>query len=368
MIPRLVTAVVVSAAFVLSAPFMGQIRAALRSAFPGRFVLIVGAAVAAAVAAALVAAVVRIRTRRGLRFGAITLALVMAVAYSVVSRTGVPDADAVERVHFIEYGLMTFLFYRAWKATADTSSIGLPILAGVIVGTLDEWLQWFIPVRVGEARDVLLNLVAITCGLLFSLAIDPPESLSFRLGRRSRRMLCLTAAATVVVFAAFVHAVHLGYLVPIEPFGQFRSHYTSSELRTLAADRTMRWRADPPLVLKRLSREDQYMDEGLWHIRRRNERWAEQDFTTSWRENAILEMFFAPVLDTPSYVTLAPSRWPPEQRSAALERSDSSAAFLSVAEPYPILTWSKAMFWLVAGAVAGGLVVLGGRPIAARRA
>ena len=98
------------------------------------------------------------------------------MGYSVVSSSGLPDVDVVERVHFIEYGLLTWLFYRAWRANGDLSMFILPVLAGVLVGTLDEWLQWFIPVRVGEARNVLLNLVAIACGLLFGAALEPPHA------------------------------------------------------------------------------------------------------------------------------------------------------------------------------------------------
>ncbi len=41
----------------------------------------------------------------------------------------------------------------------------LPVLAGLLVGTADEWLQWFIPNRVGEIADILLNGIAIGCGL-----------------------------------------------------------------------------------------------------------------------------------------------------------------------------------------------------------
>src|SRR5262245_40756935 len=111
MTARLVTAILVSATFVLSAPFMGQIRAAIRSAFPGRFVAIVGGAILAAVAGALLVALVRIRERRVIRYGAIAVAVVVAIVYSAASRTGNPDADVVEHVHFIEYGILTFLFY-----------------------------------------------------------------------------------------------------------------------------------------------------------------------------------------------------------------------------------------------------------------
>ena len=77
--------------------------------------------------------------------------------------------DVVQRFHFLEYGVITFLFYRAWKPLEDQRYWCCLVLAGLIVGTADEWLQWFIPNRVGEIADVLLNGIAIGCGLLFSL-------------------------------------------------------------------------------------------------------------------------------------------------------------------------------------------------------
>ena len=168
----LILAIVVSASVVLSAPFVGQIRAALRAAFPGRFVAIVGGAVAVTIGLAVVAALARIRLpraqsrgdRRVVRYGAIAAAVVVGTAYISRFSTGNPEVDAVERVHFVEYGLVTLLFYRAWRTRGDVSSLLLPVLAGLIVGTVEEWLQWFLPVRVGEARDVFLNLAAIACG------------------------------------------------------------------------------------------------------------------------------------------------------------------------------------------------------------
>ena len=73
----------------------------------------------------------------------------------------------------------------------------------------------------------------------------------------------------------------------------------------------MLWQTEPPIRIKRLSREDQYLDEGLWHVRRRNS--AEVD--EAWHENLILERFFVPVLDLPTYASPNGNRWPPEQRA-----------------------------------------------------
>jgi hypothetical protein len=347
---RLAAAAAASAAVVLSAPFMGQVRAALRSAFPRQFVAIVGTSVAIAIAAALVIALVRIRDRRAARYGAIAAAVGLGAGYTLAFATGTPEVDVVERVHFVEYGLVTLLFYRAFKAAGDLSIFLLPVFAGVLVGTLEEWFQWFIPVRVGEARDVLLNLVAIGCGLLFSTGIDPPRRFTARPARPSAARIGAAAGVVLLVFAAFVDAVHIGHELADPDIGTFKSRYTLGELDALSKDRAARWRTGPPTTFTRISREDQYMDEALWHIRRRNAAWSDGDASTAWGENLILERHFAPMLDTPTYAGMSGHRWPPEQRADAERRAAAGTApFASTAEPYPIVTWPRAIYWTGVG-------------------
>jgi len=89
------------------------------------------------------------------------------------------------------------------------------------------------------------------------------------------------------------------------------------------------------------------MDEGLWHIRRRNEDWTAGNYSGAWHENLVLERFYQPVLDTSSYALPAGGRWPTEQRADAATRAGAAAAspFVSDAEPYPILIWPKPLFW-----------------------
>jgi hypothetical protein len=352
-----------SAAVVLSAPFMGQVRAMLRSAFPGHFAAVVAGGVGAAVVAAVAAALVRVRDRRAARYGAILGAVGVGAAYSLATASGTPDVDAVERVHFLEYGLISFLFYRAWRAGSDVSDVSivaLPIAAGVIVGTLEEWFQWFIPNRVGEVRDVLLNLVAIGCGLAFSIGVDSPPAFAWRPRRGSAQAIGMWFGAAALVFALFVDSVHLGHEISDPGTPRFRSRYTSEELSTRARDRVERWQTTPPTKLVRLSREDQYMDEGLWHIRRRNESWQANDFAAAAGENRILETFFAPVLDTPSYAAPGISRWPAVQREDAERRRPAGAPeYISHAQPYPVLVWPRGAFWLAAGLCAAAPALAG---------
>jgi hypothetical protein len=361
---RLLPAVVAAVALIVGAPFIAGLRAAVREAFPAHFVLIVVGVMGAAIGVAVLLALVRIRQQRMLRYGAIALALAVGVAYAAAFSSGSAEQDAVERFHFVEYGLVTLLFYRAWKHAADISALALPLLAGVLVGTLEEWFQWFVPVRVGEVKDVFLNLVAIACGLLFSVALDPPARLRWGMTSSSARHTGLLAATVVVAFAAFFHTLHLGYRVHDGEIGTFDSRYSSAELLRLSVERAARWRTEPPVTWRRLSREDQYLTEGLVHVQHRNRMWESGDVAAAWAENRILEKYFQPVLDTPSYVTSTGHRWPPEQREDADRRSAGTRTlnYISDAYPYELYEWPRPYYWAVVITVAGALLV----PAAAR--
>jgi hypothetical protein len=356
---RLLPAVALSLALILTSPLIGQFRTSLQNAFPGHYRTLLVVVVGGFVALALAAALMRIRDRRPLRYAMIVAALTMGVAYAMLSRTGDAAVDAVERFHFVEYGLITFLFYRAWRPVGDASLFLLPVLAGVLVGTLEEWLQWFVPARVGEARDVFLNLWAIVCGLLFSVALDPPERLAFFLRLESWALVRRLAALVVVVFALFFHSVHLGYEIEVPEAAPFRSAYTRERLAELARERAERWQTDPPLTWSRYSREDQYFSEGIALVRLRNRCWDRGDMACAWRKNVILERYYAPVIDAPSYVSAGGHRWPREQLEDASRRL--SAGDLNVPEDVDdsiIFTWSKPLFWTAVAAAVALLLLL----------
>jgi hypothetical protein len=365
---QFLVACIASAAIVLVSPFMGQLQSFLRRSLSTRaYVLLFGAGVLAAVGAAVVFAFARIRERRAERLMLLVAALVIGGGYMWLTRTPFAEVNAVERVHFVEYGLIAFLFYRAFvhrgdaRSGTDISAVILPLLLAFMVGTVDEWLQWFIPVRVGEAHDVFLNLAAIVCGLLFGLALIPLEGFSWPPGPRALRRIGVTAAIVWLVFATFVSQVHLGHDNQFDGIGRFRSHYTIDRLIELQKDRLHRWNADPPRTLRRLSREDQYLDEGIWHVRRRNMAQPVE----AWHENLILERFYAPVLDIPTYASPNVNRWPIEQRkNMEAVVSGTDGGFVSTAEPYPIVTWRRELFWPIAAAVA---ILLAVTPMMMRR-
>lgn len=357
---RLLTACAASAAIVLASPFMGQLQSLLRSSLSTRvYVLLLGAAVFVSIIAAIATAFVRIKGHRWLRVWMMAAALLLGFAYTSVMSTGDPTIDAVERVHFIEYGLIAVLFYRVWRRQGDLSTFVLPLLCGFIVGTLDEWLQWFIPYRVGEMHDVFLNLTALAGGVLFGIALEPPPQFAMVNSALAMRRIGVASAITLLVFAGFVSSVHLGYVHDVEGIGRFHSQHTIEELRTLQADRLQRWALSPPIGIRRLSREDQYLDEALWHVRERNRRWDAGDIAAAWQENLILEEFFAPILDLPTYASPDGTRWPPQHRADAESRLPAvTAPFVSTAEPRTIYTWLKGFYWGAVAALSVMSVVL----------
>jgi hypothetical protein len=220
---RLVGAIAAAVAVVLSSPFVGEIRSAILGRFPSHFRLIVSGAIAVPVAVALLLAVISIRGRQKWRYGGLVLAVAGAVLYARLVATGNVLVDVVEHVHFVEYGLVAWLCYRACRVIDNGAAVIWPLLAGTLTAIADESVQAFIPARVGEAHDVLLNVVAVACGLCFAVSADPPTRLDVPLRRPLVRPIAYGVVAVLIAFAAFFHAVHLGHEVYEPDIGVFWS-------------------------------------------------------------------------------------------------------------------------------------------------
>jgi VanZ family protein len=352
----LLLAVAASALMVLSGPFVGELNTSLQNAFPGQHLRIIATVVVAPALVALGAAVARIRELRLLRYGALVVAVALAVTYVAVMQP-----IYTEQFHLTEYGVLAFLFYRVWRYRADVTTFVLPVVAALVAGIADEWFQWFIPSRVGELKDVGLNSIGILAGLLFAAALFPPVRLRAFANDRSRRLLATGVALLILALAVFLQSAHLGYEIDDPSIGRFRSRYTASVLMDVASERSARWAAGPPGASPRISREDHYLSEAVFHVQRRNEAAGDGDWRSAWHENLILEKFYAPVLllASPAY------RWPPEQRAsvaamAAATPADAAVAYSSDAVPFPLYAWDRRLFWGVIVALLAAIAVAAG--------
>ena len=70
----------------------------------------------------------------------------------------------VERIHFIEYAFLGILISRAVNVINLQGIIYTGFLV-TLIGAVDEIIQWFLPNRVGDMRDVFMNSVGGLSGL-----------------------------------------------------------------------------------------------------------------------------------------------------------------------------------------------------------
>jgi hypothetical protein len=88
------------------------------------------------------------------------IAIPLAIILAVASQLPIPE----ERFHFLQYGLLGILVLRTsrcetWPQLAKVS------LFVVLIGMGDELIQWWLPNRVGDLRDVGMNSLAGVMGV-----------------------------------------------------------------------------------------------------------------------------------------------------------------------------------------------------------
>ena len=70
----------------------------------------------------------------------------------------------VERLHFVTFGIYGYLSMKMFPRM-------VAIIACISLSVGDEWLQWWLPNRVGEWRDVGLNALACCGGATYALFV-----------------------------------------------------------------------------------------------------------------------------------------------------------------------------------------------------
>lgn len=292
-------ALVVSVLVVLAAPFLRSVQKAAEALLgEGLYVPVLGVAFAVAVGAVLAWTLWRIRDHLPGRY------LLLATAVGLMGlqifgwNRGIARTDAVERIHFLFYGLLAVLYYRVFRSWGGIPALLAVLLAVTTVGSVDEWLQWLVPVRTGDWFDVLLNSYAGLCGLLYALAVEPPKGPEWRARPGSWRRLARLAALALLVLASFLHCAHLGYAHFDEELGaRFRSFFTLEELRELSRRRAAEWAERPPPPLHPLQVEDYFRSEAGWRVAYRNAAIESGLLFEAFEENRILETYYAPFLD-----------------------------------------------------------------------
>lgn len=307
------------------------------------------AVIATVILCAAATAIYQVRRASVSRAGLVWLFSVAAVyvLYTLSLRSA-----KIEALHFILYGVLGLLLYRALThRVRDLGVYFAAALLGAIVGIVDEVLQWLTPRRTWGLRDIWIDFVGAA---LMQVAIAKglrPTIISNRLSASSIRLVSRLGAACLLLlglcalntppriawYASQVPALafletndsvmlEYGYRYETPETGVFRSRMTLEELRQadrqkaeeggriLAAHKDRERYADFLALYTPVS--DPFLHEARVHLFRRDRFLARADgqddrdpqtyaahedeireqMTVAYRENEILERYFPGVL------------------------------------------------------------------------
>ena len=346
------------------APYMGKLQKLAKDTLENQQLVQILTLAFVAGAVAVVAAILRASRRAGGRaveeraprgrrtwFWIVAGCSLIAVQIALSSR-GSASAAAYERLHFILYGLLAILFYRAFLASLPRSWSILGAGASVLgVSLLDEGVQWLVPLRTGEFFDLGLNLYGGVAGLLIAQALPASSSDEERgevVVRRLKRSVALLLGAVLLVGLLFVDSAHLGYRIDDVEIGSFHSFFTREQLVEENKVRTVRWSVKMPQLplRKALQVEDYFLTEAGWHVLLRNRARSQGETATVWHETRILERYFGASLEIPDGNDWFRYRLPESER-LALNRIEPTNDYLSTADNGRI--WPAPRGWLVLG-------------------
>lgn len=296
--------------------------------------------------------------------GAATLVAVLAVFSSFAWSL---RANPEEAMHFVEYGVLSFLLYRALcHRITDYSVFLVAAMLGSFFGIVDELIQWIVPRRFFDFRDIGINVTAVVLMQTAIAAGIRPSCLKRRMGCVGVRygLAVLLANLTLMLFCVsntptfrlyygkyFPAAaetsdmtIEYGFLYRDPVVGEFKSRLSPAELAR--QDRELYQEILPKLNAYRTDRQYNYfiskakayrdplLVEARVHIFRRD-RYAQlsrksesaderrESAYIAHGENTILEAYFPNVIRNSRYA------WPDDVKAAFAARSRNAPPYIS---------------------------------------
>ncbi len=264
-----------------------------------------------------------------------------------------------ESVHFIQYGVLSVLVYRAMTIKMRDISVyfSAAVICGII-GTVDEFIQWLVPGRQWDIWDIWINFfaaamvqIAIAKGVQPPYIARHPNPGSLRFLWRSMAFAAIFLGVSLLNtperIAWYAQRLPgLGYLMQNDSvmaeygyryedpdIGIFRSRLTPDDLKRVDRERANEAaailnrygeRSDYRAFLRRYTPvNDPFVHEARVHLFSRdvnftiamkekvNSKRITEFFTQAYRQNQILENYFAHTLGASDHV------WPVEKKTLA---------------------------------------------------
>ncbi len=263
---------------------------------------------------------------------------------------------AGEKVHFLEYGLLGLLLcktlgYHIKNKTAYFVAIVLVYL----IGTTDEGLQWALPSRVGEYRDIWMNIASGGLAILAVVLVIRPKAFRQEFQWSSLRPLCYLLAAAVLYTGIFLQVVHgFGSKIFLPDSGsELVSRFSEYDLLEIDKRLVQRLEGTPADDIPN-SQLNVYRYEANRHHYLRNKYYKNKQLFESYCEQEILKTYYRFLL---SMGEVQLFDYKPEEFTFQPDPNES-VFYRSDGQELSIISYSQKTMWLVVSLSAAVLCVL----------
>ena len=346
--------------------------------------------VISAIVVALSVSILWIRRFSSLKLSMVNYLWLIGIAGVYIYYTVELWESPVEAIHFLEYSVLSYFAFKALRHHVNDNTIYLSALMIVLfIGTLDEVVQWMVPKRYWDIRDVWFNFLS---GLLFQLAIFKgirPRGITSGIDPLSFRILSISVILCAVLlglcasntpgrityysskipslsFLASNHAMmsEYGFQHKDPDIGTFYSRYRKQRLLAVDDQKNSEYSDilnswGPKNYEKFLSKfnpiTNAFLHEMRVHLFRRDAYLSRAQaekrpvkrkayFTIAYKENLILEKYFGKTLGQTVYY------WDQNTRDTVKEKSDPEADYQSPVSSNLFTSFTEKQLWgLVVG-------------------
>jgi len=290
-----------------------------------------------------------------------------------------------EAIHFLEYGLLGFFLFRALQFNIkDRSIYMIAFLIGSLVGIFDEIIQWAVPLRYWDLRDVGLN--ALASGLI-QIALwkgIEPSFIQKKFRAKSLRKVSIILATNLILLGLCLSNTplrvknytnllpFLSFLQKEETMHSFRYKHKDPEIGVfysrLSIEEIMKMdseSAEPYAQILKEWKDKDYAEflryitgpaypfphEIRVHVYRRDQRFEralsaddkntkKKNFFIAYKENFILDKYFGRTLAKSSY------KWSIEKKSQAEAFIDKNKVYRSPVSAGLLFTLNEKSMWI----------------------
>ena len=298
-------------------------------------------------------------------------------------------AKPEEAIHFLEYGLLGFFLYQALRHHIhDKGVYFIAFLIGALVGIFDESLQWMIPRRVWDFRDLGINALSVGLFLVAIWKGMRPKLPKIHAQSKSIRLMSYLLIAYLVLFGlcfsntpdrvqSYTKVLpFLSFLQNEEPMSEFKykhkdpeigvffSRLEIQELKRIDTERAEEYgkifeewaeKKYPDFLNYFPGYARPFLHEMRVHIFRRNtkfwdaqktenEKIRKENLFIAYKENRILEKYFG------NTIQKSPYQWPKRRSEGIAGKIDVTMFYkspVSAASPIPFkehILWGIILF------------------------